>query len=204
MAGSSLPVCWRRPNLEFPRGRYDIVEACCLVRGGVSFGFGGDGWHAMEAVQCLLERRHGGETGVITVRYLEGLAVWKARDQGAFSQNLMDAAASYTRIRQGVSLEQAVGVGPDGDDKPALVLVQYRDGLRLAMLLIPGVILPDPTDSTLSSHVTSTTTIGPYLSFASHTVREIHGWNSRLRPSLCTLQLSRCEHRADVLYSTPP
>ena len=127
MAGSSLPVCWRRPNLEFPRGRYDIVEACCLVRGGVSFGLGGDGWHAMEAVQCLLERRHGGETGVTTVRYLEGPAVWKARDQGAFSQNLMDAAASYTRIRQGVSLEQAVGVGPDGDDKPALVLVQYRD-----------------------------------------------------------------------------
>ena len=35
----------------------------------------GDGWHAMEGMQCMLERRKGGETGVAEVRYLEGDAV---------------------------------------------------------------------------------------------------------------------------------
>ena len=50
-----------------------------------SFGFGGDGWHAMEAVQSMVERRSGGETGVAEVRYLEGAAVWAARERGEFN-----------------------------------------------------------------------------------------------------------------------
>ena len=43
MAGSSLPVCWRRPNLEYKLGEPHLEEVACLVTGGVSFGFGGDG-----------------------------------------------------------------------------------------------------------------------------------------------------------------
>ena len=64
--GSSLATCWRKPNLEYSRGEHELTEGCCLVNGGVSFGFGGDGWHAMEAVQCMVERRKGGESGVTT------------------------------------------------------------------------------------------------------------------------------------------
>ena len=43
------------------------------------------------------ERRFGGETGVAEVRYLEGPAVWAARERGEFSASLMEAAAGYTR-----------------------------------------------------------------------------------------------------------
>ena len=52
--GSSLATCWRKPNLEYSKGEHELTEGCCLVNGGVSFGFGGDGWHAMEAVQCMV------------------------------------------------------------------------------------------------------------------------------------------------------
>lgn len=104
-----------------------------------SFGFGGDGWHAMEAVQCMVERRFGGETGVAEVRYLEGAAVWAAKKRGEFSASLMEVAAANTHTRKDVALEEISEVGKDGDSKPGLVLLKYCDGLRVAMLLIPNV-----------------------------------------------------------------
>lgn len=35
LCGSSLPVCWRKPNLEYSLGEQRVEEACCLVNGGV-------------------------------------------------------------------------------------------------------------------------------------------------------------------------
>ena len=146
----------------------------------------------------MVERRFGGETGVAEVRYLEGSAVWAARERGDFSASLMEAAASYTRVRSGVPLEDVLEVGKDGDAQPGLVLLKYCDGLRLAMLLIPNVcgiaatddwriaqstpdllhyltlgaaqvILPDPTDPDAPSDGSGTTSIGAYVSFAART-----------------------------------
>ena len=34
-------------------------------------------------------------------------------------------------------------MGKDGDSKPGLILIEYRDGFKFAMLLIPDVIVPD-------------------------------------------------------------
>ena len=51
----------------------------------------------------------------------------------------MAAAAGYTRVREGVALEDVTEIGKDGDSKAGLVLLKYCDGLRLAMLLIPNV-----------------------------------------------------------------
>ena len=77
LAGSSLATCWRKPNLEYSKGEHELTEGCCLVNGGVSFGFGGDGWHAMEAVQCMVERRKGGESGVTTPhRFIPLFRAW--------------------------------------------------------------------------------------------------------------------------------
>src|SRR3954452_15125571 len=59
MAGSSLPVTWRTPSVEMPLGAR-ISEALCVGYGGVdSYEF-----HALETLQCMVERRHGGESGV--------------------------------------------------------------------------------------------------------------------------------------------
>ncbi len=58
MAGSSLPVTWRTPQVEMPLGAR-ISEAMCVAYGGVdSYDF-----HALETVQSMVERRRGGETG---------------------------------------------------------------------------------------------------------------------------------------------
>src|SRR5438270_1734308 len=58
MAGSSIPVTWRRPPLRLPRGT-ELVEAVAVGYGP----FEGYGFHALEGLQCLVERRRGGEVG---------------------------------------------------------------------------------------------------------------------------------------------
>ena len=61
-AGSSLPVTWRRPELELPLGA-PIAEALVASRGELEI----YGIHALEALQCMVERRPGGEVGVKAV-----------------------------------------------------------------------------------------------------------------------------------------
>ena len=59
LAGSSLPVTWRLPAVEIPYGAK--VEEALMV------GVGGSDpmdYHALEAMQCMVERRRGGETGI--------------------------------------------------------------------------------------------------------------------------------------------
>ena len=52
MAGSSLPVTWRLPQLEVPLGR-KFHEVVVASRGDLEiFGF-----HALETLQCMAERR---------------------------------------------------------------------------------------------------------------------------------------------------
>ena len=58
LAGSSLPVTWRMPAIDMPLGA-DVEEMMCVAYGGLdSYDF-----HALETIQCMAERRRGGETG---------------------------------------------------------------------------------------------------------------------------------------------
>src|SRR6185295_5868066 len=87
MAGSSLPLAWRRPRLEIPLGT-PMDDALPVGYGGIeAYGF-----HALETLQCMVERRKGGEVGVSSVQCLEGKAVWDAMHAGRFSRNLLAAA----------------------------------------------------------------------------------------------------------------
>ena len=61
----------------------------------------GGGWtsdggifHNLETLQCFVERRKGGETGIRAVQHLEGEAVWRAAEEGRWSKDLMRAALS--------------------------------------------------------------------------------------------------------------
>jgi hypothetical protein len=80
LAGSSLPVTWRLPDLELPLG-CDIQEALMVGVGGSD----PMDYHALEAMQCMVERRRGGETGVRAVQMVVGNAptvqrrTWSAR-----------------------------------------------------------------------------------------------------------------------------
>ncbi len=89
MAGSSLPVTWRLPELEIPLGR-SFKDAIVASRGDLEiFGF-----HALETLQCMVERRdRGGKPqGVAAVTYLEKDAVWEAGDKGVWSWDLTRAS----------------------------------------------------------------------------------------------------------------
>ena len=72
MAGSSLPIAWRMPSVDMPYGA-EVEEVMCCAYGGVdSYDF-----HALEVIQCMAERRAGGETGVEWVEAFQGADVWK-------------------------------------------------------------------------------------------------------------------------------
>jgi hypothetical protein len=99
LAGSSLPVTWRLPDIELPLG--------CEIEGALMVGVGGSDpmdYHALEAMQCMIERRKGGETGVKAVQLIEGDAVWRAGDEGRWSKELLTAALSRSDSPQGLTL----------------------------------------------------------------------------------------------------
>jgi hypothetical protein len=140
MAGSSLPVTWRTPSLEMPAGAR-VREAVCVCYGGVdSYDF-----HGLETIQCMVERRAGGESGVKWVQAYRGENFWKACQDGVWARDLMEAALTrshtLTPAREGFN-----DVFPTLDDMRRLVKdpVAYRyeheDGLRCTMLLMSGLV----------------------------------------------------------------
>jgi hypothetical protein len=140
MAGSSLPVTWRTPALEMPAGAR-VSEALCVGYGGVdSYDF-----HALETIQCMVERRAGGESGVRWLQAYRGDNFWAAAREGLWPADLVTAALSrshtLTPAREGFT-----HVLPALDDMQRLVKdpVAYRyehtDGLKCTMLLLSGLV----------------------------------------------------------------
>jgi hypothetical protein len=73
LAGSSLPVTWRLPQIDMPPAT-PLVESVCVGYGGVdSYDF-----HGLETAQCMSERREGGERGIARVHALKGPSLWRA------------------------------------------------------------------------------------------------------------------------------
>ena len=86
MAGSSLPVTWRMPSIDLPYGAA-VEELMCVAMGGIdSYDF-----HALEVIQCMAQRRRGGETGVASVEGLRGDSVWRAMDLGSWPRGGWDS-----------------------------------------------------------------------------------------------------------------
>jgi hypothetical protein len=82
----------------------------------------------LEGLQCLAERRRGGESGVASVQCIEGDAVWQARDDGRIDAALFEACLARQEHpwRSKKRLEEVV--------KAVAFLIEYRDGFRAAML----------------------------------------------------------------------
>jgi hypothetical protein len=136
MAGSSLPVTWRRPELE-PRVDTPFEDGLVAAFGPIEI----YGFHALEALQVMMERRKGGETGVKAVTCLVNRDVWKAADDGKWSWDLLDAALARSEtvnpgdIRKNVGNFSVQGMPPT---PPTAFLVEYRDGSRGTVLLLNG------------------------------------------------------------------
>ncbi|CAG5018718.1 hypothetical protein DYBT9275_06057 [Dyadobacter sp. CECT 9275] len=128
MAGSSLPYCWRDPMLVHPLGT-KITEAVAIGYASLdAYGF-----HVMEILQCMVERRAGGETGVASVQGLTGDAVWKAIDAGKISKELVEAACNSIKGRAEGNMRDIV-------KDPKAVIVRYNDGLKGAILMLDELV----------------------------------------------------------------
>lgn len=127
LAGSSLPVAWRVPPVTVPRGA-GLTEALALGYGGAeSYGF-----HALETLQCMVERRQGGEVGVASVQAVQGEEIEKARQAGRWSRELLDAAVAVTPAPP-KGRPKALAKGT------VFYLIEYRDGLRAAVAMNTGL-----------------------------------------------------------------
>ncbi|HEV1285988.1 MAG TPA: hypothetical protein VNU44_11765 [Bryobacteraceae bacterium] len=140
MAGSSLAVTWRIPSVEFPTGA-KVNEALCICYGGVdSYDF-----HGLETLQCMVERRKGGESGVKWLQAYRGDKFWDACRDNVWPRELMNAALcrshTLTPARAGFN-----DIFPSLDDMRRLVRdpVAYRyehaDGLKSTMMLMNGLV----------------------------------------------------------------
>lgn len=128
MAGSSLPTLWRRPVADVPRGARLEELVAISYHTLDAYGF-----HALEMLQCLAERRVGGETGIRQVQCLENEAVWAAGERGVYSDELLKAA--FARLER----------PPKGDwraqvKNPILWVIDYTDGFRARVLTLNGVV----------------------------------------------------------------
>lgn len=144
MAGSSLPLSWRSPWLEHKK-ETPVEEALAIGYGGIE----AYGYHTLETLQCMVERRTGGETGVASVQCLEGDDVWRARDRGLWSQDLAEAACECIQ-------DKPMGPMEDHADKPAVFLFQYNDGLRAAALMLNGYVHDWAYAARIDHHIQAT------------------------------------------------
>lgn len=128
MAGSSLPICWRQPFLEHTLDT-PLESAVGIGYGGVeSYGF-----HALETLQCMTERRKGGESGVVAIQCLEGEAVWEAAESDQWYLELADAACAQIKNRPDKTIQE-------GCPNPTMFLIEHSDDFRSAVLMLNGYV----------------------------------------------------------------
>jgi hypothetical protein len=142
LAGSSLPVTWRLPDVEIPLD--STIEDALMV------GVGGSDpmdYHALEALQCMIERRKGGESGVKSVELIDGDAVWKAGDEGRWSKQLLTSALSRSDTPQGLTkidgrTQDLLGSGELRKlvKEPAAYFIERKDGLKTTLLMLNGAV----------------------------------------------------------------
>jgi hypothetical protein len=128
MAGSSLPVTWRKPELSLPIG-FACDEAIAVGYGDLdAYGF-----HALETLQCMVERRRGGETGIVRVRCATGKSVWETL---AAEQPTRELFETLLRIPFGPAFTiQSRTITP----RDTLFQIEYRDGLKATVGMLQGI-----------------------------------------------------------------
>ncbi|MCY4403299.1 MAG: hypothetical protein OXD54_12045 [Candidatus Poribacteria bacterium] len=142
LAGSSLPVTWRLPDVDLPLG--------CELEDALMVGVGGSDpmdYHALEAMQCMVERRKGGETGVAAVQLIDGDEVWKSGKEGRWSMELLEAAFSRSDTPCGLTDEdgRTQDMIANGEiyrlvDNPSAYFIEYNDGFKATLLMLNGAV----------------------------------------------------------------
>lgn len=139
LAGSSLPVTWRMPAVDLPLGA-EVEEMMCVAFGGLDV----YDFHALETIQCMAERRKGGETGVAAVQAFRGDAVWKALANGTWSPALFEACLCRSQtLGQPATFSHRHPTPAQMKEMvkdPVAYRIEYADGLKATMLLLNGLV----------------------------------------------------------------
>lgn len=125
MAGSSMPVGFRVPDAA-PRWGSRMEGAAAVGYSGLDI----YGIHALEFLQCFVERRAGGERGVSAVRGVSGEALVRALDEGGAFREPLEAALAATPRPAGAAADVR------GAEGAALFQMRYVDGLEAAVLML--------------------------------------------------------------------
>jgi hypothetical protein len=143
-AGSSLPATFRMPDVDLPYGA-EVEEALVVAFGPTDI----YDFHALETLQCMVERRRGGETGATTMHALRGGDVWDAFDAqgwagGGFSPRLFEACLSRSHTLKQTETTSHRYPTPEQMREWAPDAIAYRfeyaDGLKATMLLLNGLV----------------------------------------------------------------
>ena len=150
MAGSSLPVARRFPPIEIPNDT-EIEEVVGIGPGGI------DGYdiHKLESIQSMVERRRGGETGVVAMHALRSNTVLKALKidswiAGGFDSELFDSclfrSLKLTPPREGFNhyMPSHDEIATVLNHEPIAYRYEYANGLKATMFLLERLI-HDPT-----------------------------------------------------------
>lgn len=128
LAGSSVPVAMRIPSIDAPFGVRQNKAVAISYSGLDIYGF-----HLLEALQCLTERRRGGETGVRSVQCFEGDACWSYISNNSWVRRLFDQALTKSNTRKPGDAKALV-------KNPSVFVIDYSDGLQAAAFLMTGMV----------------------------------------------------------------
>ncbi|HZT34115.1 MAG TPA: hypothetical protein VFA33_29755 [Bryobacteraceae bacterium] len=128
LAGSSAPEAWRIPAVDTPFGVPQRYAVAISYSGLDIYGF-----HVLEALQAMVDRRRGGETGVRAVQCLENQECWNFIEQNGWVKRLFEQALSRSNTRKPGNPKDLVRT-------PAVFIVDYNDGLKGAAFLLTGLV----------------------------------------------------------------
>jgi hypothetical protein len=127
------------PAVDMPFGA-EVEEIVCVAFGGLDV----YDFHALETIQCMAERRKGGETGVAAVQAYRGDALWKALADGTFDPRLFEACLCRSQtLAQAPTLSHRHPTPAQMKEwvkDPVAYRIEYADGLKATMLLLNGLV----------------------------------------------------------------
>jgi len=144
LAGSSLPVTWRMPAIDLPYGA-EVEEVLGIAHGPTDI----YDFHALEMIQCMAERRTGGESGVVNMHATRGDAVWDllaagSFQAGGFSPRLFEACLcrSQTLAQDEVTSHRypTLAQMKQWTKQPVCYRFEYADGVKATMLQLNGLV----------------------------------------------------------------